>query len=54
MKKTTKQLFIESIKAKLILEREVLIINSFNKEFNKIKRLNENELKTIVNYEYLI
>ena len=37
-----------------MLEREVLIINNFNKVFNKIKRLNENELKTLVNYEYIL
>jgi hypothetical protein len=54
VKKTTKQLLRESIKSKLILERELLIINNFNKEFNKIKRLTENELKTLVNYEYIL
>jgi len=54
VKKSTKQLLNESIKTKLMLEREVLIINNFNKVFNKIKRLNENELKTLVNYEYIL
>ena len=46
-----KKIFLnESEKRKLISEKEKMIIESFAKTFNKIKRIDENEISTQPNY----